>query len=579
MTNRRYSYLPDSPREPRQQNSSEQSRPGLASIFKALRSNQELLRNAGSLAASTGITSGLGFAYWIYAARFFTAAAVGYGSAAISDMSLLSTVGMFGIGTMLVGELPRSRERGELMMAGIISAFAGSLILGTGFTLISLAFGNKFVQINGTLFGAVVFIFGVAINGATLVFDEATIGLLRGGLQLSRNVTVSIAKMAALPVSSLILHDLLGTGIVLSWVLGTLISLIPVAIMIKRSGSAVLHRPNWRMFWQLRKLTLAHNWLNLAIVAPGKLTPVIVALVVPPQSNGAFYIVALLASFLYMVPMHLSTVLFAIASAAPEVIGEKVRFVLRMSLVIGVPGGLVLGVSSHFILSIFGSSYASLATIPLWLQIASYIPGLPSSVYIAVCRATGRLNQAAVFLGAFVVVQMAAIVVGGKIDGLVGLSVGMLAVSVVKGLAATPSVLRAAFGRTRARPAVGAATAGQSRLRAGERTEEIRIRQEAGLATLMALATSVSPRLQPSTDAATVPPAQPALTRPQHVLTRPQHALGRGRHRRPSLTVTAANRAIADTSWWPDVDEATFHSRQNVGMAALIALATHAAQF
>jgi len=46
---------------------------------------------------------------------------------------------------------------------------------------------------------------------------------------------------------------------------------------------------------------------------------------VSPSANAAFYIALMLFSFLTMVPAHLSTVLFAIASAAPEMISESGR--------------------------------------------------------------------------------------------------------------------------------------------------------------------------------------------------------------------------------------------------------------
>ena len=82
--------------------------------FRIWQQNQDLLRNAGSLAATTGLTSLFGFVYWILAAREFTQQAVGYGSAEISMMILLGTVGMFGFGTMLIGELPNRRSRGGL---------------------------------------------------------------------------------------------------------------------------------------------------------------------------------------------------------------------------------------------------------------------------------------------------------------------------------------------------------------------------------------------------------------------------------------------------------------------------------
>jgi O-antigen/teichoic acid export membrane protein len=544
-----------------------------------LRRNQELLRNAGSLVATTGLTSIFGFGYWIYAARVFPQEAVGYGSAAISAVNLLGTIGMFGLGTMLIGELPRRESRGGLIMAGIIASFIGSLVLGAGFAIVSLAFGNHFVEISGSLGRMVLFAFGVAITGGTFVFDEATIGLMRGGLQLARNVAVSIAKMAALPACALILHDVFGVGIILSWVLGTIVSLLPVIVMIKRGGSSILHRPDWESFWRLRKVTLAHNWLNLAIATPTKLIPVLVVIVVSPSSNAAYYVASMLASFLFMVPMHLSTVLFAIASAAPKMIAEKLRFVLRMSLLIGIPGGLILGLSSHFVLSVFGSNYASLATGPLWLLIVSYIPGLPNTVYIAVCRATGRVNQAAIFLTVAAVVQMAAIVVGGKLDGLYGLSYGILAVAVLEALVTTPPVLRAAFGSAAVQSATVSVTAEQPQLRTQALDDVMRARQEAGLTALFALATTVTPeRNRPGTVRATGA-APDATHRHPASMRRAPTSQERKRHRSSAVRATVANPVLADTSWWPDVNEATFHARQEAGMAALIAIATHAAKF
>lgn len=578
MASDQYDYFPSESGE-RPSRAPRQPSSRLAVIQSILRRNQDLLRNAGSLAATTGVTSAFGFGYWIYAARVFPQDAVGYGSAAISAMTLLGTIGMFGIGTMLIGELPRRESRGGLMMAGIIASLIGSLILGVGFALVSLAFGNHFVEIAGTFGRMAIFSFGVAITGATLVFDDATIGLMRGGLQLTRNVAVSIAKMVALPACALILHDVFGVGIMLSWVLGTLVSLVPVIVVIKRSGALVLQRPDWKAFRQLGKVTLSHNWLNLAIAAPVKLIPVLVVIVVSPSSNAAYYIASMLASFLFMVPMHLSTVLFAIASAAPEQISEKLRFVLRMSLVIGVPGGLLLGLSSHFVLSAFGSRYASLATGPLWLLIATYIPALPNTVYIAVSRATGRVNRAAVFLLVAAVVQMAAIVVGGKLDGLYGLSYGILAVATLQALVTTPSVLRAAYGSAPVRSVTAPAGEQQRQLHTPALDDVMRARQEAGLAALFALATSVAPDGLRSWPDPTADVAVATAVRERRTVPQRSTGLSHGRQRNSAVRATAANPALRDTSWWPDINEATFHARQEAGMAALIAIATHAARF
>jgi O-antigen/teichoic acid export membrane protein len=525
-----------------------QSTSHLRLLRAALARNQDLLRNAGSLAATTGVTSVLGFAYWIYAARFFAPEAVGYATAAIATMTLLGTIGVFGLGTMLIGELPQGGNRGGLIMASIIASFMASIVLAFGFALVSLSFGSHFVEISGNIWRMAVFSIGVALSAATMVFDDAAIGLMRGGLQLSRNATVSVAKMLALPVSAFLIHDVFGLGIMLSWVLGTAVSLIPTAINIKRGGSKILYRPDWATFRKLGKVTLAHNWLNLAITVPTKLVPVLVATMVAPTSNAAYYVAAMIASFLAMVPMHLSTVLFAVASAAPEKISEKLRFVLRTALVIGIPVGLAMGISAHFVLSVFGSSYASLATGPLWIMIAGYIPGLPSAVYIAVCRATGKVNQATILLSTFAVLQMLSVVVGGKLDGLYGLSYGQLAVSIIEAFITAPLVLRVAFGSVPVPAAVDRTTSGQAHLGPTERAEELRQRQEAGIDALTLLATSVAIDDRPPSPG----------TAPSGVMIKPLPNGTKGR---------------------PDPNDAAFQRRQEDGVAALIEIADYADRF
>jgi O-antigen/teichoic acid export membrane protein len=514
------------------------------------------------------VTSVLGFAYWIYAARYFRPEAVGYATAAISTMTLLGTIGVFGMGTMLIGELPQSRNRGGLMMASLIASFVASLIVGFGFSLASLAFGSHFTEISGTIWRSAAFSVGVALSAATMVFDDATIGLMRGGLQLSRNVTVSIVKMLALPAAALVLHDAFGLGIMLSWVLGTAVSLLPTVIILKRGGAKILYRPDWETFWRLGKVTLAHNWLNLAITVPSKLVPVLVATMVAPSSNAAYYVAAMIASFLFMIPMHLSTVLFAIASATPELIGEKLRFVLRMCLIIGVPAGLVMGASAHFVLSVFGSSYASLATGPLWVMIAGYLPGLPSVVYIAVCRATGRVGQATIFLSTFAALQIVSVVVGGKLDGLYGLSYGQLAVAIVEAFITTPPVLRAAFGSVPVRTAADPVTQGQALLRSAELADELRLRQAAGIDALISLATTVAlDQRSPSLHWLLRETRQMDVVRVGDTTAKP---------RWPGATT---GRVSDDTRWWPDSDETAFRKRQEAGVKALISIATHAARF
>ena len=360
---------------------------------------------------------------------------------------------------------------------------------------------------------------GVTLTGATLVFDEGTIGLLRGGVQLWRNLAMSAIKLAVLPVLALFLHDAYGVGISLSLVIATAGSMIPAAVMLMRSGSSIYHRPDWQSLRRLFPVAVSHNWLNLATAIPPSLIPVVVPLAVGAAQNSVFYDVWMISSLLFMVPVHLGTVLFALASASPEVIAEKLRFVLRISLLIGLPVMAVLAIAAHFALNLFGPGYAALGTVPLWLRILGYIPQMPRAQFIAVSRATNRVGQAAGLICFFALCEVASVYFGGKLGdryiggqqgGLYGLSLAYLGVLVMEGLITAPTVLRAAYAHTAAAtgafPAVSAAagatgaTAGASgplRRLTGELTRLTGVaalqlpgapdRQESGLATLFAI--------------------------------------------------------------------------------------------
>jgi O-antigen/teichoic acid export membrane protein len=319
--------------------------------------NQDLLRNAGSLAATTGLTSIFGFVFTIVAARSFSANAVGWGNAAINAMQLFGTIGMFGLNTMLIGELPKkARDRGGLFAASLATSAIGSAILGLIFAVIvGLYFSDAhhLPGIGGTPAELLLFVVGTALTGSLLVFDEGTIGLLRGGVQLWRNMCLSAIKLAALPVTALLVHDTVGVGLSLAYVIGMVGSMVPASIMLARGGTRLYHRPDFGALRRLLPVAINHNWLNLAMATPSRIIPIVVTVVVGGDKSAVFYVAWMITALLFMVPVHLGTVLFALASASPQIVAEKLRFVLRISLLIGLPVMAVLAVSAHFMLGFY----------------------------------------------------------------------------------------------------------------------------------------------------------------------------------------------------------------------------------
>src|SRR6202167_576887 len=128
-----------------------------AVVLAAMRQHGDVLKNASSLLATTGVTSAMGFAYWTVAARLMSQRAVGFGSATVSAITLLGTIGMFGLGTVLIGELPKQTRRGGLVSAALITSGLGSLALGLGFAAIAPSISPRFRQITGTPVRALLF--------------------------------------------------------------------------------------------------------------------------------------------------------------------------------------------------------------------------------------------------------------------------------------------------------------------------------------------------------------------------------------------------------------------------------------
>jgi O-antigen/teichoic acid export membrane protein len=420
-------------------------------VRSAWRRHQDLLSNAGTLLGTTGVTSALGFVYWAVAARLFSQEAVGYGSAAVSAMTLLGTIGMLGLGTLLIGELPRRSRRAGLVSAALLASGLGSVVLGLGFALAAPHVSERFAVITGTPGRSALFAAGVALTGATLVFDQATIGLMRGGLQLWRNTVLAIVKLLVIPVIAIFLHDKFGVGITLSWVFGTATSFFLIAVRLHFSGTPVLHRPDWALLKGMGRTVMAHNWLNLAITIPTSVFPVLVTVIVSPSANAAFYIATMLTGFLFIVPSHLATVLFAIVAGDAKVIARKLRFALRVSYIVGLPGMAALILGSHFVLAIFGKSYAADGTLPMVLLTLGYPLCVPKALYIAVSRATGKIARAAVLLSACSAAEVAAAAAGGVLGGLKGLCIALLVTRVAEAMVTAPAVVSASFGQGRHR--------------------------------------------------------------------------------------------------------------------------------
>ena len=170
----------------------------IAMVRSLLMNQAVLLLNAGMLGLGTLMTAILGFVYWWFAARSFSAEAVGLAAAAISLMNLLANLGEVGLGPFLMGEIGRQKRAGPFLTGALLASFSASIVVGLIYLAIAAFTSTQLGSIVGSSATDLFFVVACALTAVTLVLDQALVGLLRSGLQLARNVVFAASKLLLL---------------------------------------------------------------------------------------------------------------------------------------------------------------------------------------------------------------------------------------------------------------------------------------------------------------------------------------------------------------------------------------------
>lgn len=413
-------------------------------------SNKVILANAGSLVGTQAVTSALGFLYWWLAAHLFVTEAVGVGSASISAMMLLGNLAVFGFGTLLIGELPRHKGREpSIISAALILVAVAGLIFGILFTRLAPIISPDLASLGQNLQSVALFSAGVSLTAVVLVVDQALIGMLRGELQFVRNIIFATAKLLAILAVGIWLANQQGMSIYATWLFGNLFSLLILLGYGYISGTFTSRtRPLWGWLRNYGKPALEHHGLNLTLQAPALIMPLIVTAVLSADANAYFYTAWMIAGFVFVVPIALTTVLYALGSADPGALGQKVRMTLRLSFAFGLLANLFLLVGANLILSLFGENYAAEASLSLRILALAVFPITIRIHYVAICRIFRRITRAALWMGAGGLLEIAFAWIGAGLAGLPGLCTGWLLAVSIEAALMLPTVVRVARGQS-----------------------------------------------------------------------------------------------------------------------------------
>lgn len=419
--------------------------------------------NSLALIAAKVATMGLGFLFWLAAARLFEPSEVGVAAGLVAAMMLCTQIALLGIGSAVIVLYPAHQRRpGPLLDTAMTMVAISGLLASAAFLLLATGAFSQLDVATSTPLYAGLFIAASVLGTQGILLDQTATALRRGDQALVRNLVFGIGALVALGAAAVLASRAGSEGIFMPWALAGVASCALGLWQLRRALGHYRMRPRLEreVVGRLWGRGLPNHLLTLAERSPGLLLPILVTEMLSPADNAVWYGVWMMAWVIFIVPVQVGMTMFSELSHDPGSRARTLRKGIRTSLAIGTAGALAIVAAAELVLSLLGPSYAAAGSTPLRILVLGLVPMTFMHAYFAVCRAEQRLGEALATGWASAVASVLAACVAGLATGLDGMAVAWLTVQSVTGAFSAWRVHRLLRGHTPdRRPAMSPALA------------------------------------------------------------------------------------------------------------------------
>lgn len=360
---------------------------GLLSRARGLAKNS-LYRNASALILSNVSNGVLGLAYWVIAARLYSADDLGRGAAGVSALLFVSLLGWAGLQGALIRFIPaQGRSVFGLVRANYLAASSIGVLAGVVFLLIAHEFIADLDFLSASW--GVAFIAAIVAWCVFSLQDGVLIGLRRAEWVPAENAIFSVLKMGLLVVFAAFGAG--PWGIVGSWALGAAVLVAPVNLLlflrllpqhVERSRQTET-KVDVR---SVARFSAGNHVSQLLAGLPDAVMPVIVLQLAGSQASAFFYAPRTIILALRQVAISIANALTAEGAAAEVGLERLTRRAAIFAGAVFVPIVVLLLVAAGPILSMFGSEYAENGDSLLRYMALGVFPLAFTMLYMAVAR-------------------------------------------------------------------------------------------------------------------------------------------------------------------------------------------------
>jgi O-antigen/teichoic acid export membrane protein len=358
-----------------------------------------LYRNSLFLIANTVVPTGLGFFFWMVVARFYTPYEVGVGSAIISAIYFLASLGTLGLDVAIIRFLPKAQKPMELInlcltLTSIVALVTGGIFLaGLGLWSPKLIFVRE-----RAVFALAFLVFTFAWTLSSVI-GSVFIAKRRAEFDLAQNTIISLLKI---PLPILLVLFFHAFGIVSSWGVATVIAVLAcLFLFLPRVQGSYKPVPNLDLsiVKNIWKYAVGNYFASILAATPSFILPIMIVNIISGEQNAYFYVAWTIAAIPFSIPGAASQSLFAEGSHFEDELSINARRSIKFALVLLVPTIILLVVLGKWLLLAFGASYSSNALTLLWILCASSIFVGINSVYYTILQVQHRISELLVLRG------------------------------------------------------------------------------------------------------------------------------------------------------------------------------------
>lgn len=396
----------------------------------AVRGKRVLYGHGYALVLSSVLSSGVGFLFWIVAARTYDQDAVGRNSALIYAIMFIAGVAQLNLLNVLIRFVPVAGPRARRFVA--LAYVAGGGLSGVAGLVFALGVRWWSPELAGLLRGpaAVAACAAACAIWALFVMQDGVLTAVgRARVVPVENLVFSVLKLGLLAA---LVAALPAGGITVSWMAATAVAVVVTSGYLFLRALPAHHAaggPVERVGWRGLAGYLGGDFLGAGFwLACTQLLPVLVLGVLGARSTAVFSLTWTVAYALYLVPaaMGQSLVAHSATAADPEAVAAARAGVERRSLTLLAPVVAVLVPAAPWVLRLLGPGYADSGRWVLPLMALSALPNVIVASVVSQARVLRRVGMVAGLLCALSVLVLTLSLVLMPLLGIEGAALALL---------------------------------------------------------------------------------------------------------------------------------------------------------